>query len=204
MPAASLRDVSVLPYAIFSDEGSRPLMRMRASYVRLRLQAPMKSWAPGAYRNFVYFDDSVFSVFTLPALMARLKANQFEIPTPVQAAAIPPALEGRDVLATAQTGTGKTLSFLIPIVEMLQSRMRRSRRSRSARAYPAAHSRIGHAGRAGLQRRRLSDTETGGPGGRRHERTVAARSPSPRRPAIVATQAALKTTSSAALFASSG
>jgi ATP-dependent RNA helicase RhlE len=52
--------------------------------------------------------------------MARLNANQFETPTPVQAGAIPPALEGRDVLATAQTGTGKTLSFLIPIVEMLQ------------------------------------------------------------------------------------
>jgi ATP-dependent RNA helicase RhlE len=49
--------------------------------------------------------------------MARLEANQFKIPTPVQAAAIPPALEGRDVLVTAQTGTGKTLSFLIPIVE---------------------------------------------------------------------------------------
>jgi len=53
--------------------------------------------------------------------MARLNANQFETPTPVQAGAIPPALEGRDVLATAQTGTGKTLSFLIPIIEMLQN-----------------------------------------------------------------------------------
>jgi len=52
--------------------------------------------------------------------MGRLSANKFEIPTPVQAGAIPPALEGRDVLATAQTGTGKTLSFLIPIIEMLQ------------------------------------------------------------------------------------
>jgi ATP-dependent RNA helicase RhlE len=62
-----------------------------------------------------------FSQFSLsPALMGRLEANQFKIPTPVQAAAIPPALEGRDVLATAQTGTGKTLSFLIPIVEMMQ------------------------------------------------------------------------------------
>jgi len=62
-----------------------------------------------------------FSQFSLSdALMARLKSNQFETPTPVQAGAIPPALEGRDVLATAQTGTGKTLSFLIPIVEMLQ------------------------------------------------------------------------------------
>jgi ATP-dependent RNA helicase RhlE len=62
-----------------------------------------------------------FSQFSLsPALMSRLEANQFKTPTPVQAAAIPPALEGRDVLATAQTGTGKTLSFLIPIMEMLQ------------------------------------------------------------------------------------
>jgi ATP-dependent RNA helicase RhlE len=62
-----------------------------------------------------------FSQFSLSAaLMARLNANKFETPTPVQAAAIPPALEGRDVLATAQTGTGKTLSFLIPIMEMLE------------------------------------------------------------------------------------
>ena len=38
-------------------------------------------------------------------------------PTPVQAAAIPQALEGKDVLATAQTGTGKTLAFLIPLME---------------------------------------------------------------------------------------
>jgi ATP-dependent RNA helicase RhlE len=52
--------------------------------------------------------------------MARLDANKFETPTPVQAACIPPALEGRDVLATAQTGTGKTLGFLIPIIERLQ------------------------------------------------------------------------------------
>jgi len=52
--------------------------------------------------------------------MSRLDANKFINPTPVQAGAIPPAMEGRDVLATAQTGTGKTLSFLIPIVEMLQ------------------------------------------------------------------------------------
>jgi ATP-dependent RNA helicase RhlE len=61
-----------------------------------------------------------FSQFSLsPALMARLDANKFEIPTPVQVGCIPPALEGRDVLATAQTGTGKTLGYLIPIVEMM-------------------------------------------------------------------------------------
>ncbi len=61
-----------------------------------------------------------FSEFSISAaLLARLNHNKFTIPTPVQAGAIPPALEGRDVLATAQTGTGKTLSFLVPIVEML-------------------------------------------------------------------------------------
>lgn len=62
-----------------------------------------------------------FSQFPLStALKARLDANKFTTPTPVQDGAIPPALEGRDVLATAQTGTGKTLSFLIPVIEMLQ------------------------------------------------------------------------------------
>ena len=49
----------------------------------------------------------------------RIASNHFSIPTPVQAAAIPQALEGKDVLATAQTGTGKTLAFLIPIMERL-------------------------------------------------------------------------------------
>jgi ATP-dependent RNA helicase RhlE len=49
----------------------------------------------------------------------RLAHARFSIPTPVQAAAIPQALEGKDVLATAQTGTGKTLAFLIPVIEQL-------------------------------------------------------------------------------------
>jgi ATP-dependent RNA helicase RhlE len=55
-----------------------------------------------------------------PSLKKRLAAANFITPTPVQAGAIPPALEGRDVLATAQTGTGKTLSFLIPILERIE------------------------------------------------------------------------------------
>jgi ATP-dependent RNA helicase RhlE len=44
------------------------------------------------------------------ALKQRLAKANFITQTPVQVGAIPPALEGRDVLATAQTGTGKTLS----------------------------------------------------------------------------------------------
>jgi ATP-dependent RNA helicase RhlE len=49
----------------------------------------------------------------------RLAAARFSTPTPVQAATIPLGLQGKDVLATAQTGTGKTLAFLIPIMEHL-------------------------------------------------------------------------------------
>ncbi len=54
-------------------------------------------------------------------LKKRMTACNFVTPTPVQAGAIPPALEGKDVLATAQTGTGKTLSFLIPIIEKVEA-----------------------------------------------------------------------------------
>src|SRR5579872_7423433 len=54
-----------------------------------------------------------------PYVQDRLSVAGFSIPTPVQAAAIPQALDGKDVLATAQTGTGKTLAFLIPIMERL-------------------------------------------------------------------------------------
>src|SRR6185437_8039912 len=52
-----------------------------------------------------------------PAMQQQLAKSKFINPTPVQAAAILPAMEGHDVLATAQTGTGKTLSFLIPLIE---------------------------------------------------------------------------------------
>jgi ATP-dependent RNA helicase RhlE len=54
------------------------------------------------------------------ALQQKLAAAQFSTLTPVQERAIPPALDGKDVIGTAQTGTGKTLAFLIPIIEMLQ------------------------------------------------------------------------------------
>ena len=52
-------------------------------------------------------------------LQQKLAVAQFTTRTPVQEMAIPHALEGKDVLATAQTGTGKTLAFLLPMMEKL-------------------------------------------------------------------------------------
>lgn len=63
-----------------------------------------------------------FSDFAISdSLKQRLAAAKFVTPTPVQAAAIPPALEQKDILATASTGTGKTLSFLIPMIERMDA-----------------------------------------------------------------------------------
>jgi len=53
------------------------------------------------------------------ALQQKLAAAQFLNLTPIQERAILPGLDGKDVIGTAQTGTGKTLAFLIPIIEML-------------------------------------------------------------------------------------
>jgi len=54
------------------------------------------------------------------SLQKKLAAAQFLTPTPVQAQAISPALEGKDLIATAPTGTGKTLAFLIPVLTLLE------------------------------------------------------------------------------------
>src|SRR6185369_12575331 len=61
-----------------------------------------------------------FSHFKLhPDLLRGLKDLGFQRPTPIQADAIPPAVEGRDVLACAMTGSGKTIAFLLPILNQL-------------------------------------------------------------------------------------
>ncbi len=63
---------------------------------------------------------TTFSELSLySALQRKLAAAQFINLTPIQERAIPPALGGRDVIGTAQTGTGKTLAFLIPVIETL-------------------------------------------------------------------------------------
>ncbi|MDJ0860380.1 MAG: DEAD/DEAH box helicase [Dinoroseobacter sp.] len=66
-----------------------------------------------------------------PKVLKAIAEAGYETPTPIQAGAIPPALEGRDVLGIAQTGTGKTASFTLPTITMLRKGRARARMPRS-------------------------------------------------------------------------
>jgi ATP-dependent RNA helicase RhlE len=56
-----------------------------------------------------------------PELLRAVAAKGYDTPTPIQQQAIPPVLAGRDLLAGAQTGTGKTAGFVLPLLQMLGS-----------------------------------------------------------------------------------
>ncbi|MCZ8293050.1 MAG: DEAD/DEAH box helicase [Hylemonella sp.] len=67
-----------------------------------------------------------------PALLRALSARAYTAPTPIQAAAIPAALQGRDVLGSAQTGSGKTIAFALPLLQQLaQAPAEKPRRARA-------------------------------------------------------------------------
>ncbi len=64
-----------------------------------------------------------------PSLLQGIRELGFARPTPIQAEAIPAGMAGRDVMACAQTGTGKTAAFLLPILHRLMDRPRRTTRA---------------------------------------------------------------------------
>ena len=55
----------------------------------------------------------------IPKIIKALEQEHYEIPTPIQEEAIPVVLSGRDLLGCAQTGTGKTAAFTLPILQRL-------------------------------------------------------------------------------------
>tara|TARA_R110002049_G_scaffold23545_3_gene83296 strand:- start:12273 stop:13886 length:1614 start_codon:yes stop_codon:yes gene_type:complete len=66
-----------------------------------------------------------------PKVLKAIEEAGYTSPTPIQAGAIPPALQGRDVLGIAQTGTGKTASFVLPMITLLARGRARARMPRS-------------------------------------------------------------------------
>ncbi len=75
---------------------------------------------------------SPFTALGLPQPLVRAVLDEgYEIPSPVQSEVIPSALASRDVLACAQTGTGKTAAFVLPILHLLSASANRDRRVRA-------------------------------------------------------------------------
>ena len=67
-------------------------------------------------------NSSFYSLGIAPKILEVLDKNKFTIPTPIQHKAIPICIEGSDIIGVAQTGTGKTLAFAIPIIQRLAQR----------------------------------------------------------------------------------
>ncbi len=61
-----------------------------------------------------------------PIMLKALKQARYLTPTPIQAAFIPKALDGLDVIGQAKTGTGKTAAFGIPLIEMMETTRQRA------------------------------------------------------------------------------
>ena len=136
-----------------------------------------------------------------PVSSKALKELGYTRPTPIQADSIPPALEGRDVLACAMTGSGKTAAFVLPILHKLIDRPRGTTRAlvldadaRTGRADPREHQRPRRA-HADHRRRRLRRRRHGSAGARA---SAAASTSSSPRPAGCSTTFARRTRSSPA------
>ena len=92
---------------------------------------PHQKYGPDSVRYY-RIQMTKFSDLNLnPKVLKAVEETGYETPTPIQAGAIPPALEGRDVLGIAQTGTGKTASFTLPMITMLARGRARARMPRS-------------------------------------------------------------------------
>src|SRR3954467_8451685 len=81
---------------------------------------PMDSQADTSTEQGPTFDDLGLP----PELLKALSALGYEEPTPIQQEAIPPLVEGRDLLGQAATGTGKTAAFALPILQLLPAHRR--------------------------------------------------------------------------------
>jgi len=102
-------------------------MNDSTSAVRPRLKIAASTNAANNARYMIKFTDLGLN----PKVLKAVNDVGYETPTPIQAQAIPFALQGRDILGIAQTGTGKTASFTLPMVHKLARGRARARMPRS-------------------------------------------------------------------------
>ncbi len=108
-----------------TPDGNRATSRTRSPFFgasrqtnAIELKSTPHHWIPSPLQTFNELD-------LLPAIQKALKSAKYTTPTEIQARAIPEALAGRDILGCAQTGTGKTAAFVLPILHHLGSNRRR-------------------------------------------------------------------------------
>ena len=137
---------------------------------RLRTRAPAD---PGAH-GLLAPDSMNFSDLGLsPDVLRAVVDSGYTTPTPIQEQAIPVVLTGRDVLGSAQTGTGKTASFTLPMIDDPGRRARQG--AHAALADPRADARAGDPGRRELRPlRQVPQAEPGAADRRRILRRPAA------------------------------
>jgi superfamily II DNA/RNA helicase len=93
----------------------------------VKTRAPFISRQNGFQLSYMNFDQLGLS----PKVLQAVTAAGFTTPTPIQAQAIPPALERRDVLGLAQTGSGKTAAFALPMLTIMEKGRARARMPRT-------------------------------------------------------------------------
>ncbi len=73
------------------------------------------------YNDLKMNNNDFYGLGIAPNLLSLIEKLKFKVPTPIQFRAIPIAIEGKDVMGIAQTGTGKTLAFAVPMIQRLSS-----------------------------------------------------------------------------------
>jgi ATP-dependent RNA helicase RhlE len=87
-----------------------------------------------AHKEFILTSSTFTTLGLSESLLRALATADYHTPTPIQAQAIPPLLQGRDLLGIAQTGTGKTAAFVLPLLQNLSKNDRRHPIPHSTRA----------------------------------------------------------------------
>ena len=134
----------------FSHAARAPHMRTPSSCI---VRAPFPP--PDYPKHLMKFNDLGLE----PGLLSAVAAHGYDTPTPIQVQAIPPVLAGRDLLAGAQTGTGKTAAFVLPLLQLLGTAQGRAPAradpradARTRRADPGEHPRLRREPEAALAR----------------------------------------------------
>lgn len=122
-----------------SRPGSRPSFRPSAqSASTAGTAAPRVSDEPGAHRKKLKLAKSFAAMGLPPAILAAVEAAGYETPTAIQTSLVPLALQGYDLVGQAQTGSGKTAAFALPILARLQESLEDGRDNARRQQLPQA------------------------------------------------------------------